>query len=232
MTTSLSLNLDNPIWNGLNRGNLPLKQQFDEVAYFEKDVAPFVGLESYSRTALMKIAAVLEPERTCAIFSREKLNIAVGRLELVKHLEIYQLAYESNEVPKSSDLHIRELQVQDVEQMLALTRLTQPGPFLERTIQFGGYRGVFEGDKLVSMAGFRLNPMPFMEISAVCTHPDYLGRGFASALINDRIKAILEMEQIPFLHVATTNENAIKRYKALGFLMRAKFQVYIMKLKY
>ena len=223
--------LDNPIWNGLKTGNQSMKLELGGVVYFEKDVAPFFGLEKYNDAKLIDLAKVLAVGQTGVVFSKEELNIPYKVLELVEFLEIYQMVYQSKEKPNLGNTEIRDLGSKDVAQMLDLTAKTKPGPFLNRTIEFGGYRGIFAGKKLVSMAGFRLNPMPFVEISAVCTDPDYLGRGYASALLNDRISTILEMGQTPFLHVATNNKHAIKRYKALGFTTRTKFQVYILNRK-
>ena len=102
-------------------------------------------------------------------------------------------------------------------QMLSLTKLTNPGPFYDRTIEFGNYHGIFEGDQLVAMAGQRMHLGNYIEVSAVCTHPDHLGHGYATALILHLVKLIRAQSAIPFLHVRTDNAGAIKLYKTLGF---------------
>src|SRR5215467_14372400 len=72
----------------------------------------------------------------------------------------------------------------DVPEMLELTAATEPGPFLPQTIRMGSYFGIRASDgRLVAMAGERLRSTAFAEISAVCTHPEFRGRGYAPALV-------------------------------------------------
>ena len=104
--------------------------------------------------------------------------------------------------------------------MLALVELTRPGPFAVRTVELGGYVGVYDGDTLVAMAGQRLAPPGFREISAVCTHPDYRGRGLAAGLTSLVARRIVERGEEPFLHHAADNEPARRVYEALGFEFR------------
>lgn len=113
--------------------------------------------------------------------------------------------------------NIVPLYTQHIPQMLSLTKLTNPGPFYNRTIEFGNYHGIFEGDQLVAMAGQRMHLGNYIEVSAVCTHPDHLGHGYATALILHLVQLIRAQSAIPFLHVRTDNAGAIKLYKTLGF---------------
>jgi predicted GNAT family acetyltransferase len=101
--------------------------------------------------------------------------------------------------------------------MLALTQLTNPGPFGAKTIEFGHYHGAFEGDRLVAMAGQRMYAFEYAEISAVCTHPDHTAKGYARKLLLHQINRIKAAFNIPYLHVKYDNERAIKVYKDLGF---------------
>jgi predicted GNAT family acetyltransferase len=114
----------------------------------------------------------------------------------------------------------RALGPEDVGEMLALVELTQPGPFGVRTIELGGYVGVYDGDRLVAMAGQRLAPPGFCEVSAVCTHPDFRGRGLGAGLTALVAGAILERSERPFLHHASDNHAARRVYEALGFEFR------------
>lgn len=116
-----------------------------------------------------------------------------------------------------------------VPEMIALTQLTNPGPFYSRTIEFGNYTGIFKADRLVAMAGYRLQASPFIEISAVCTHPDHLGRGYAATLIQHLAGLIRSNAGIPFLHSRTDNERAIKLYERLGFVNRRQMTINIIK---
>jgi predicted GNAT family acetyltransferase len=104
-----------------------------------------------------------------------------------------------------------------VPRMVELAHLTRPGPFSDRTIEFGHYYGIFQNDKLVSMTGQRLHINNYTEVSAVCTHPDFPGRGFAGILVKHLVNIIRKNGQVPFLHVRADNEIAIRLYQKLGF---------------
>ena len=108
----------------------------------------------------------------------------------------------------------------DVPDMLELVAATQPGPFLERTIELGTYLGLRREGTLVAMAGERMHLDGWTEISAVCTLPAFRGQRFASRLVNDLIARIRTRHERPFLHVMTSNTPAIAVYEALGFTAR------------
>ncbi len=113
--------------------------------------------------------------------------------------------------------------------MMQLTALTKPGPFGLRTIEFGNYFGIFENETLVAMAGQRLHVSNYTEISAVCTHPAYLGKGFAGALMQHQLNLICDQGQIPFLHVREDNLRAIALYERLGFAIQRPMNFYFLK---
>ena len=87
------------------------------------------------------------------------------------------------------------------------------------------------GDKLVAMAGQRLQPDPYTEISAVCTHPDHTGRGYGAGLVDSQISRILAASRTPFLHLNTDNTSAYKLYEKLGFQLRRPMRVYVLERK-
>jgi ribosomal protein S18 acetylase RimI-like enzyme len=108
----------------------------------------------------------------------------------------------------------------DVPEMLDLVSRTEPGPFLARTIELGHYLGIRAGGALIAMAGERLRPTGFTEVSAVCTDPAYRGRGLGSRLIRAVVAGIRERGDVAFLHAAAHNESALRLYEALGFRLR------------
>ncbi len=110
----------------------------------------------------------------------------------------------------------------DVPEMLKLVRLTEPGPFLERTIELGKYVGIRHDGALVAMAGERLRFDSWTEISAVCTAPTYRGRGLASRLVSTLVADIQHRSGRVFLHVLTANTDAIRLYERLGFHTRRR----------
>ncbi len=113
--------------------------------------------------------------------------------------------------------------------MVALAELTEPGPFRERTIELGVFYGIFHGDRLVAMAGQRTHLPGHVEVSAVCTHPDARGRGYARQLISTVADEIREREKTPFLHSFTDNYPAIRVYESLGFIESRRFELAVLR---
>ncbi len=114
----------------------------------------------------------------------------------------------------------RPLGERDVGDMLALVAEAQPGPFLPRTIEFGGYLGIRRHGQLVAMAGQRLRPPGYTEISAVATHPGHRRQGLAELLIRAVVASVLGRGEVPFLHASADNTGAIRLYERLGFTLR------------
>jgi ribosomal protein S18 acetylase RimI-like enzyme len=111
----------------------------------------------------------------------------------------------------------RRLEPQHAPQAMELAQLTRPGPFGPRTIELGDYFGYFEGERLVAMAGERMHVGSFREISGVCTHPDFQGRGLARALMRTLMARQRLRGQTSFLHVMSANSGARRLYEDLGF---------------
>jgi predicted GNAT family acetyltransferase len=133
-----------------------------------------------------------------------------------------EMVYEGDGVPSSSasDPEIVELSAADVPEMMALTALTKPGPFHKRTHELGTYLGIRREKKLVAMAGERLKVPGYTEVSAVCTHPEHTGHGYARILMIEVMRRILERGETPLLHVREDNVRAIQLYERLGFRLR------------
>ena len=115
---------------------------------------------------------------------------------------------------------IVELGHEDSPEMLELTSRTKPGPFGTRTHELGTYLGIRQERKLVAMAGERLKVPGYTEVSAVCTHPDHLGKGYAGILMTEVMCRIRDRGEFPFLHVRQDNIRAIALYQRLGFVER------------
>jgi len=221
--------LDNPVWHALNTGNDNIAYEENNIRYYQKNVSPFVGLQENSEEQLHNLYKQIKDE-VIALVSVQEMEFP-QEWKVVQVIPVYQMVYQPSKDRKELELppNAKALTDQDIPQMLALTQLTKPGPFLERTIDFGHYQGIFDGDQLVAMAGQRMHPRPYAEISAICTHPDYLGRGYARQLMSSHIKRIIDAGEIPFLHVAAENERAIGIYEDMGFIKRCFLYVYIIK---
>jgi predicted GNAT family acetyltransferase len=134
-----------------------------------------------------------------------------------------EMVYEGAGVParqSSSDPEIVELGDADSPDMMELTALTKPGPFGKRTHELGTYLGIRIGEKLVAMTGERLKIPGYTEVSAVCTHPEHTGHGYARILMAEVMRRICARGETPVLHVRGDNVRAIELYKRLGFSQR------------
>ena len=121
-------------------------------------------------------------------------------------------------VPAADELSgIVRLGPEHALQALELATLTNPGPFGPRTTELGEYFGCFAGRQLVAMAGERMHAGTLREVSGVCTHPDFRGRGLARRLMNLVIARQLRRGETPFLHVMSDNTSAHQLYERMGF---------------
>jgi predicted GNAT family acetyltransferase len=141
---------------------------------------------------------------------------------------VEQMVYEWTEAAPIIGKYVN-LTPADVPEMMHLVELTKPGPFSARTIVLGSYIGIRNGGQLVAMAGERMRFDGFTEISAVCTHPDYRGRGHSSLLVGTLMRQILERSETPFLHVYSDNTRAAAFYNKLGFTHRRSIAVTVLR---
>ncbi len=211
--------LDNPIWNALSTDQSYLAQTNHLAKRFPREVAPFGAMKHQSPPEYEALAQILSGD-TAALFLDSKPVLPADWTMRISG-DIYQMTLDDAPLPVNPNHVVRKLTQQDVPEMLALTRLTEPGPFLPRTIELGSYYGIHESGSLVAIAGERLRLTGFTEVSAVCTHPDFRGRGYGNALMSVVISGIMNRGETPFLHVKTDNP-AIALYKKLGFQIRAQ----------
>lgn len=220
--------LDNPIYNALTSAHHVISLGTKDARYYFPNVASFAGLKENSAANFDELYEVSEPESLFIVFSLKPLEIS-GQWKLIKEINMFQLVYEHQVIPVGDESEFMDLNESHVDEMIALVQLTEPGPFLTKTIDFGDYTGVFDNGKLVAMAGHRFNSTPYVEVSAVCTHPNHLGKGYAYRLLREQIKRILAKNEIPFLHVRDDNEGAIKLYQKLGFKIRTTMVAHVIK---
>ncbi|WP_031527374.1 GNAT family N-acetyltransferase [Dyadobacter crusticola] len=213
--------LDNPAWNALLTGNRDLGFLHKAAAYFKPDISPFVALAEPSEAYLAELYDILPFENEVVLVSNRQMEIA-ARWKLIASVRGFQMLYEGPAFDISAKTKLSDLTEAHIPDMRSLTQLTNPGPFLQRTIEFGHYQGIFEEQQLIAMAGQRMHPSGFAEISAVCTHPAHLGNGYAKTLVQHQVNRILEVNELPFLHVKADNERAIKVYEYLGFRIRTE----------
>jgi len=213
--------LDNVIWQALNTRQAHLAESHQSASRFKKEVSSLGGLAEPSPESYASMAALLGAGERVGMSIEEA--VSAPEFEIVSSVPLLQMVRPSGEAPKTNGGRPPEflaLTEADVPEMMALTELTKPGPFNRRTREMGDYFGIRGSGKLMAMAGERLRVPGYTEISAVCTHPDFLGRGYAAALMTLLIGRILGRGERPFLHVRPENTRAIEIYERLGFEKR------------
>jgi ribosomal protein S18 acetylase RimI-like enzyme len=220
--------LDNPIWNALNTGSSSLSVGMDRVRLIDREMGFFAGMPAYEEVNLDELYEAIEPGQRVILFPSDHLPLD-EKWKVHNDRELLQLVCERDFSKIESHPAIFPLDKSHVEEMLALTQLTKPGPFLNKTIDFGNYFGFFSEGKLVSMAGSRLSPSPYTEVSAVCTHPNFAGQGISKQVMPFVLQAIQRHGNIPFLHLYPTNTPALRLYTSLGFVSRAMLRVYLLE---
>jgi predicted GNAT family acetyltransferase len=214
--------LDRPIWNSLTGPHAPLARRAGMAARYPNDVSPLSGLEAETPQAFADLRTLVEANESVALFSAVKPVIPDG-WQILRDRAIEQMV--CTEVPPHIDVNPLVLGDADVPDMLALTALTEPGPFGPRTHRMGKYIGLRHDEgRLMAMAGQRLSLTGFTEISAVCTDPAFRGRGYSRALIVTLMREVFAAGKIPMLHVK--NENGAKiLYEKIGFKTRREIQL-------
>ncbi len=220
--------LDNPIYHALRSAHQPFAKGEEGVWYYEENVSVFAGLAANHMKEFEKLRQISPPDSMFVVFSRDALTFP-DNWRLTSHIDMYQMVHTTQHVPAGDDEDFIVLNEEHIPEMAALVELTKPGPFRPGTIKFGNYIGIFEAGKLTAMAGHRFNPVPYTEISAVCTHPDHLGKGYAYRLMRELIRRILSKGETPFLHVRRDNEGAIRLYQKLGFAIRCEMTAYVIR---
>lgn len=211
--------LDTPLWSSLATDHRSLAESAGDLLRYPADVAPFLAAPpGASRLDPAALEALVRPGET--VFLLGPAPSAPGGWILEALAPIAQMvAVEAPEGDASSE--IVQLGDAHAEALLALTALVYPHYFKARTRTLGRYFGVLERGRLVAMAGERMGMPGRREISAVCTHPDALGRGLARALLVHLTRDLFARGQEPFLHVAHENVRAKSLYERTGWRVRA-----------
>jgi len=219
--------LDNPAWNAMISGNKHLTSGNDEVRYFDKAVSPFAAFKENTRANFLALYDMLPHTGPVLFVTPVEVDIPAP-WKVLQGIKALQMVFDAETESTETRSNQTPLKDEHASEMVALAKLTNPGPFELRTIDFGHYQGIFDGNQLVAMAGQRLHPFNYAEISAVCTHPDHIGKGYARQLLLHQVSRIKATENIPFLHVRENNERAIKVYESLGFTTRRTVWFYVM----
>ncbi len=226
--------LDNPIWTALTTEQASLSLGGLLARRYPAEIGPLSAIPSQSPASYEALRTLAGTDGTVVLFLIEPPAIPPG-WTLIRGGSLSQMVCAEPTVPVPipdplpPSLELRRLTPADVPAMLELTHLTEPGPFRHRTIELGIFYGIFQGNRLLSMAGQRLHLPNYIEVSAVCTHPDARGRGYARILMSRVMADIRQRGKAPFLHVLPENTTAIRAYQYLGFTLRTTFHLTVLK---
>ena len=214
--------LANPIWHSLSTQHSHLAEGDGFAKRYPEDIGPLAGIPEQSPESWDDVGRLIAPGGYVVLFLNEEPEPPAD-LKIVMRFALDQMVCERSSFSDVPDAAIEPLHESDVPSMAALAELTEPGPFRERTIGLGGYRGIRDGSSLVGMAGQRTAVPGYREVSAVCTHPDYRGRGYAAALVTAVSGGIAALGEVPYLHVKQDNAGAVKVYQRLGYRITRTF---------
>jgi ribosomal protein S18 acetylase RimI-like enzyme len=213
LTTLARDALDRPVWNALTGRQAQLAQGDNNSRRFAPAYGPFAA----ACDPTGDLGSLVHLANNAELWLVEKQQvIPPAGLRIARSAECVQMI-ASTILGGGREYAFRDLGDDDATEMFALASLTKPGPFSARTHRLGRFIGIRDNGKLVAMAGERMKPGAFTELSGVCSHPDYRGRGYAGFLMRVVASRMIERGEIPFLHCYATNTGAIALYRSLGF---------------
>jgi GNAT superfamily N-acetyltransferase len=210
--------LDNPVWYSLSETHQRFAVEYPYVKFYHPDYCPFGGFQKLEHTA-DGIAAYSSLTDSFFVVG-EKADVP-NHLAIKKEMICAQMILQHKQQVEKQE-EIIPLGIELRPALFELVNLVQPGYFRESTAALGDYFGIFKDGKLVAVTGERMQMDDFVEVSAVVTHPDHIGKGYAKQLVDHGVNNILQKSKIPYLHVVESNATAIGLYEKLGFKTRRK----------
>jgi ribosomal protein S18 acetylase RimI-like enzyme len=217
--------LNNPVWFALQTGHADLAQGDDTIRAYPADIGPFAAMASDAdRPSAPGLAQALR-SHDLVYFIGQAPSLpspwSVQSCPAILQMTCSRLPPS----PSTTSVEVRELGDADVPAMLALTARVFPGYFRARTPAMGRYVGVFNGGELAAMGGERFRLEHHVEISAICTHPSFVGRGYARTIVRRLAESILDRRLTPFLHLSPDNVRARVLYNSVGFAERGEIRM-------
>lgn len=214
--------LDNPVWYSLAESHQNLALIYNKTHFYNPDYCSFGAFNEIPNNGEDLVAyATLVP--SFFIFGT-KPNIPQS-LQFKDELMCLQMIVR-NKINLTYTDKIIKLNKNHREAVLALVKIVYPEYFKSKTADLGNYYGIFKDNQLVAITGERMQMDNFIEISAVITHPEHTGKGYAKQLVAHTANTIFDQNKIPFLHVAEANIGAVKLYEKLGFITRTKLSIW------
>jgi GNAT superfamily N-acetyltransferase len=207
--------LDNIVWHSLNGRHAIYSSGTDEARRYAPGFSPIIGFADAGNPDFAALAGYCAPGEH--LYCTGWSGPTPSGWQLHAEATMHQLVWDAAVPAADQALPAVRLGPQHVPQMLELVAVTKPGPFAARTVELGEYYGVFDGGRLIAMAGERMGAGALREVSGVCAHPDFQGRGLARRLVGKLARLEMQRGQTPFLHVMADNARARRLYRRMGF---------------
>lgn len=219
--------LDHPIWSALTTRQRALAEGDGLARRYPVAITPFADMMDMSAKSFAALGTLMADRDVAVLFTPEAVEVpAMFKVLLAKPGE------QMIGMPAESSIRGAEIETlgpADVPAMMALTELTKPGPFNVRSHELGTFLGIRAGGELVAMAGERMKPGNYTEMTAICVHPSHRGRGYAQALMAAISRQIVARGDVPFLHVFSDNTGAVALYRRQGMEIRRRLHVTVLQ---
>jgi len=210
--------LDNPVWHSLSETHKKFSIDYNGIKFYHPDYCPFGGFETTENISKHIDDYSKLVDNFFVVGNKPELS---NDLTLKKELVCLQMIINQKILSEIKE-EITVLGSEHIDDLFHLVTLVQPRYFKKKTALLGNYYGIFKNGKLVSVAGERMQMDGFVEVSAIVTHPEHTGKGYAKQLIAHTVNNFFGHNKIPYLHVTEKNSGAINLYEKLGFIKRRK----------
>ena len=214
------------MWHSLNESHKDYAINYEGFKCYHPDYCPFVGFidRTYSSKNIDAYANLIKK-----FFVVGDRPLFSSKISLHNDLVCNQMVLQRPIKLEASEPIVELVSKKHKADLSVLVNLVQPGYFKDKTPELGNYFGIYKNGQLIAVTGQRMRMHKFIEVSAVVTHPAHIRKGYAKQLVIHTTNQIFKHNCTPYLHVAETNEGAIKLYKKLGFVTRRKISFWNMK---
>jgi len=223
--------LDNPAWTALTTCQAHLAVGSDLARRYPEELTSIAAVARPEHDALDELATLIADGGSTSLPATFASLASLIRppLTLTFTKTLVQMVCDRRLPSAPADVELCPLGEPDREEMVELAALTHPGPFRSHTYRFGTYWGIRVNGVLAAMGGQRMHLPQHRELSAICTHPNFRGRGYARAIVDQLMTTTFDEGLTPFLHVEDQNRSAQALYATLGFVERARFPVVVVE---
>jgi ribosomal protein S18 acetylase RimI-like enzyme len=207
--------LDNVMWNCLSGPQARFATGSGAVRRYAPGFSPIVGCRDPERPDFAELEQHAAPGESFYIDVWS--GPAPGGWRIDKEARMFKMVWQAPMPADDAAPDAVALRPENAAQAVELARLTNPGPFGVRTPELGEYFGYFDGGRLIAMAGERMEVGSLREISGICTHPEFQGRGLARKLTLKLVHREMKRGLTPYLHVMSHNTGARALYEKMGF---------------